>query len=343
MTKRRTAWACGIAVSLAAALSAMPVSAGAPADGAAPPAAGKAKRAVIFVVESVNADEIAGVPGLKTMNDLAKQGAHFKDCYICPPTRTRGDKVFGTVVTNLAIVTGTVFWTKGKPFSTLGDAGKKLGPTINLAAFPSYNCLTGFSKSNTKAGKAQAFFDTSLALYKVTKPSISVIHPQDPGEGGRDDLTSPTSAHIKNLLATDARIGKFLAALKDSGELADTIVVVTSDHGYVTTGDDADDPHPPVNPKCWRVPLIIAGPGVKPGEHPYAELIDIAPTVCHLLGIPAPTENVGRVLAEGLESPPEGAAAPKQNFKKWLEQNKALHAAGKSEKAADFYGHERFL
>ena len=48
-----------------------------------------------------------------------------------------------------------------------------------------------------------------------------------------------------------------------------------------------------------------AGPAIRPGAVPrHAELLDIAPTVLHLLGIPVPGDMDGRVLTEILEPAP---------------------------------------
>lgn len=53
--------------------------------------------------------------------------------------------------------------------------------------------------------------------------------------------------------------------------------------------------------------LIAGGPGIKPHSAPEgADLLDIAPTVLHLLGVPVPADMDGRVIAEVLT--PELAA-----------------------------------
>jgi len=329
----------------------------------------KAKRGVIFVIESVNADDIDRVE-LKTFNKLRKRGTYFEVCYTCPPTRKRKDKKFGTVVSNIAIVTGTVFWTRERPFQTIAAAAGHLGNSMNLAKWPSYNCINeGCTHTNTKAGQGAKFFRTATAMYREAKPVVSIIHPQDPGEGGRDDLTSLDSPHIRNLVATDRRIGEFLGMLQQRGELDSTLIGITGDHGYVDTAADPKDPHPPENETSWRTPLILFGPGVKAGEtFEYSEHIDIVPTACYLMGIDPPADSVGRILDEALEEPSaepaeepetwaedepgEGEEAeeppppgPERKYMKhWFDQNRIFHRrGGQSERAADFYGHERFL
>ena len=48
--------------------------------------------------------------------------------------------------------------------------------------------------------------------------------------------------------------------------------------------------------------LVASGPAFRTGATPRdAELLDIAPTVLHLLGVPVPGDMDGRVLAELLD------------------------------------------
>ncbi len=49
------------------------------------------------------------------------------------------------------------------------------------------------------------------------------------------------------------------------------------------------------------VPLILAGPGLKPGVYAEsARIVDLAPTLAYLLGVVAPAQSEGRVLGEAI-------------------------------------------
>lgn len=49
------------------------------------------------------------------------------------------------------------------------------------------------------------------------------------------------------------------------------------------------------------VPLLIAGPGLRAARHPaHVRVIDLAPTLSHLLGVLPPSNSEGRVLTEAL-------------------------------------------
>ncbi|HEU4727491.1 MAG TPA: alkaline phosphatase family protein [Kofleriaceae bacterium] len=77
-------------------------------------------------------------------------------------------------------------------------------------------------------------------------------------------------------------------------DLSQDAIIVTADHGHTGRGG-----HGGVEPEVLSVPLVAAGAGIRPGATAGdARLIDIAPTVSALLGIPAPGHGLGRTLTE---------------------------------------------
>lgn len=101
----------------------------------------------------------------------------------------------------------------------------------------------------------------------------------------------------------DDRLRSVLGA--DKINLGQDTVVVVADHGHIDQGG-----HGGMEDEVVDVPLIVAGAGVRPGATiSDAHLIDIAPTVCALLGLPAPSQAQGRVLVEALDVAPGVALA----------------------------------
>lgn len=104
--------------------------------------------------------------------------------------------------------------------------------------------------------------------------------------------------------ATDDAIGELLGALKRTGQLENTIVVVTADHGeqlyeYGRTQGHGDCLE---GDEALRVPLIIYDPRVRQGRRvePTVSLVDVAPTILELAG-QAPLEHAdGRSLAKAM-------------------------------------------
>ena len=71
-------------------------------------------------------------------------------------------------------------------------------------------------------------------------------------------------------------------------------VVVTADHGHTDQGG-----HGGTEPEVLSVPLVLAGAGIRRDMTVFdARLIDVAPTVAALLGIPAPGHGLGRTLVD---------------------------------------------
>jgi iduronate 2-sulfatase len=106
----------------------------------------------------------------------------------------------------------------------------------------------------------------------------------------------------------DAQILVVLDALKQSGHWDDTIVVLTSDHGYLL-GEKFMWGKVMLFETCDRVPLIIRVPeSIKKGATTagsstdgIVELIDLYPTLADLCGVSPPLELQGRILTSMLE------------------------------------------
>ncbi|WP_425395243.1 tetratricopeptide repeat protein [Aeoliella sp.] len=85
----------------------------------------------------------------------------------------------------------------------------------------------------------------------------------------------------------------------------DTAVILMSDHGYYNDHLRPDPREGKSGPVEWHRPFGIlagCGPGFHAGNRLYGATIqDIAPTVLHLLGLPAAYDMPGRVLSEVLE------------------------------------------
>jgi predicted AlkP superfamily phosphohydrolase/phosphomutase len=97
---------------------------------------------------------------------------------------------------------------------------------------------------------------------------------------------------------------------------APDLTVVLGDWRYRTIGLHDFTTHKVISPAFGPTGdhrmagiLIASGPSFKPGSAPHdANLLDIAPTVLHLLGVPVPSDMDGRVLTEVLD-PSTGPSA----------------------------------
>jgi choline-sulfatase len=102
---------------------------------------------------------------------------------------------------------------------------------------------------------------------------------------------------------TDDTIGMMLAALDDRGLTANTLVVITSDHGdeFLDHGDKGH--RHTLYQELLRVPIVFSMPG---RVHPIriddtVGLIDVAPTITELAGLPPMPEAWGRSLVPAID------------------------------------------
>ena len=105
-------------------------------------------------------------------------------------------------------------------------------------------------------------------------------------------------AEYRNALhQADAAVGQLLAGLTKRGLDQSTMVVVFGDHGEAFGEHPGNIGHTLfINEENVRVPYLIAVPGVTTHTIPVARVasvIDTAPTVLDLLGLPAPSSHQG--------------------------------------------------
>ena len=84
----------------------------------------------------------------------------------------------------------------------------------------------------------------------------------------------------------DIQIGRVLRKLEESGELENTYVIYTADHG-MAIGRHGLQGKQNLYQHTWRVPFIVRGPGIKPGSRAEGNiyLLDVLATLCDLAGL----------------------------------------------------------
>lgn len=106
-------------------------------------------------------------------------------------------------------------------------------------------------------------------------------------------------AYYASVSYMDAQVGRVLDALKDKGLADNTIVVFTSDHGYLL-GHHHKYQKQHLFEEATRVPFIISVPWLKDqhgrGTTKITELVDLYPTLAELAGVPAPDTLHGTSL-----------------------------------------------
>jgi choline-sulfatase len=104
--------------------------------------------------------------------------------------------------------------------------------------------------------------------------------------------------YAERVHVVDASFGRLLAAL-DRTDLRDSVyVILIADHGEGLDPDHQRTHHGGrLDPDLLRIPMIIGGPGVAQVESEVGcSLVDVAPTILELAGVPIPPSVAGRSL-----------------------------------------------
>lgn len=119
----------------------------------------------------------------------------------------------------------------------------------------------------------------------------------------RDDIRHYIHDYYRMVEDVDRCAGQVLDALRETGLERNTVVAFVSDHGE-GLGGHLWAQKASLYEESARIPLILAGPGIRAGHTEYAtlaSLADLAPTFCDYAGIPIPEDVRGVSLRPVLE------------------------------------------
>ncbi len=140
----------------------------------------------------------------------------------------------------------------------------------------------------------------SWTLPRITRGTLPV---------GAEDLESLVALYDGSVSYMDDQIGRLLAALERRGLRDRTLVAFTSTHGEEFIEHGGLGHERTVYEELVRIPFILSGPGIPPGEvlpGPVRQ-VDIAPTLLEAAGLPAGAETAGRSFWRSLS---RGEVAP---------------------------------
>lgn len=113
----------------------------------------------------------------------------------------------------------------------------------------------------------------------------------------REDIAKHHRGYFGHIAALDEQFGRLVATLQETGQLKDTIVVYTSDHGDMLGSQGLTNKQLPYE-ESIRVPLLVSWPG-----HTFTGtsdgligLVDLPVSLLGLAGVSAPDDTDGRDL-----------------------------------------------
>ena len=263
-----------------------------------------------------------GKPGVTPMlSAMASRGTWFSQCSTTQPL---------TVPSHTSILTGLYPYHHGVRNNGTYIAGEEnitLAERLKALGYQTHAVVSAFVL-DSQFGLDQGFdtYDDDLSggpqqkmfMFKETKADITAaraalwlreswgkqvpfymwVHFFDPHadyEPPRDVANSfPGDPYSGEISFADRELGRIFKELDDMGQLDNTLVIFTSDHGD-SLGEHGEKTHGLfIYDSTTRVPLLMAGPGVKVGGRVDQQVrtVDIVPTVMDILGLPG---------AEGLD------------------------------------------
>ncbi|MBB5034519.1 sulfatase family protein [Prosthecobacter vanneervenii] len=155
-----------------------------------------------------------------------------------------------------------------------------------------------------KRAPGQPFF----AQFQITEPHRPFPIPEQYDEAKLKAIQIPPNypehplvrrdwyAYQRSVEMVDQRVGLILDQLRAEGVLEDTVVMFFADHGRPMPWGKQW-----LNAEGLQVPLILRGPGVTAGavEERLVSLIDLAPSMLRLAGLPIPPWMEGKAILGG--------------------------------------------
>jgi glucan phosphoethanolaminetransferase (alkaline phosphatase superfamily) len=153
--------------------------------------------------------------------------------------------------------------------------------------------------------RALAWIDSLPAgeRFFLTYLPIAGHHPYDTPEPGPFPDQADSDRYLNALHYSDASIGTLLKGLRERGLDQSTLFVIFGDHGQAFGRHEGNFGHSFfLYEENIRVPYMIASPGLINRQVRVAStisLIDTAPTILDLLGLPSPADYQGKTALEG--------------------------------------------
>jgi hypothetical protein len=277
-----------------------------------PPQAGISRRVYVIVVDGCNRERLwqADAP---VMDRLAREGTEYLGVEPAYPART--------VVCFSSMLTGATPAEHGmrsnfaprlqvrreSVFDVLERDGRR-GRLVGIA-----HLLDPFGGDVVRS--VTSVQPTSEIDHSLTAEARRVVDEEDPDLLVLQLLAADQLGHVRGvrspeyldqLAETDRRVGEFLAFLDERGKLEGATVILMADHGQ----GRGIGGHGHLDWGERPVPFVVWGEGALPGaiSDEARSVLELAATICRLLGLPQPEAARGRPLVPvedpRLEPPP---------------------------------------
>lgn len=250
---------------------------------------------------------------LPTLSKLIEDGALVEQSFLPPsehPIQGPYAELHSCSIPNPVMMAGTLFLDKRTVYFPENIFPDKT--TAFVANTTNYSSLDrGYHYSYQKLGPDPEGLSMAVTFMKLGRPVFMRLHLQEVGEASyqilfvkdnvpwRRNIWAEGSPYVDYLRKADAQLAGFIEELGSQEVLERTALIIMGDHGEADTGY-----HPPESFDAAITTMVLWGSGIKRGVRiPYAEQMDVVPTICALLGIDPPSTSQGRIIGEALAKP----------------------------------------
>lgn len=292
----------------------------------------QARRAVLFYFDGLHPDAIERLD-LPNLKRLQAQGTTVETAIMTfpwHPTTGAYGEMHTTSLPNPITMTGNLFLQPNQ-LMLQNQFPRNIDTAIATGSKAYDSISSGFEIANLLDTSDAELTDIIVETLEQHDPKFYRIQLQDVGRAGfktinaadgtpwQADIWHPESPYAKAAREADKQLGRFIAKMQELGRWENTFFVFMADgqsrHGW----------HLPMDEESWQTPMIFYGNGVKAAHTiPYAEIIDVVPTIARAIGVepPNPGAGSGRVLSEIFVNAPETAPDAPRRMLQLNEQNK---------------------
>jgi len=265
-----------------------------------------AEHIILFLIDGLRPDALqqAHTPAIDC---LVSQGAYSWQGKTVTPSITLPchTSMFTAVPPSHHGIIDNIWTPTSPPVLSLMDVMHQSG--LSMAAFYSWEPLRDLFSlgaldlayyhklEDSKDNQVSEIAIAAAAYLNEHMPAFTYIYLDAPDVIGHKHgwMSDPYLQAVNN---ADKAVGFIMESLPASGFLNDTVCIVQADHG----GHDRE--HDSGLAEDITIPWIISGTGIRSGYSITGSIsiIDVAPTIAHLLGLPVPGDWSGRVITEVL-------------------------------------------
>ncbi len=273
-----------------------------------------ANRVIVVVLDGLRVDRAVG---LRAMGALSEQGVSGTMRVTLPSLSNpaRAAIVTGAWPEVSGVTNNSDF--ASPPIQSLFSLAREQGMEISVYGSGfwrrAFRDHIGDSSASSPSGKASSYETADLiawqadtcaeatALVRNSSAKLQIVGLLAADEAGHV-YGGDSDGYREVTAAVDNCLGRLVGA---AGE--DATIVAVSDHGHIDRWGKGG--HGGEEPEVINAPFAMAGPGVRRSEPIKARIVDIAPTVSILLGLPIPANSQGSPLWDALDVPAEHGSA----------------------------------